>query len=131
HGRVPRTWSSSEASAGALLLETSPPDPSLEEFWDDATRVWLDGPRGAIASVALNLSHYDGTSEQFKVQERLRLPIESERFSQVRTTLTQKDSFVGKLDFAARCEVVFQSAEAGTARLPLDRESTALRWAVS
>jgi hypothetical protein len=131
YARVPRIWGSRDAAAGALLLETSPPDPSLEEFWDDTTRIWLDGPRGAMASVELNLTQYDGTLVPVRVQERLPLPIAPESFSAFRNTLTRKDSFVGKLDYSEKCEVIFESPEAGIARVPLDREATALRWAVA
>ncbi|MEX2374324.1 MAG: hypothetical protein WD942_01905 [Dehalococcoidia bacterium] len=131
HSRVPRVWSDDQAAAGAVLLETSPPEPTLEEFWSAETQVWLYGPRGTTATVSTELRNYDGEREEIVLADSMRLPMTPSRFQRFRAEMMRKDSFTGKLDYSEQCDFFVRSIEAGGGRISLEREATALRWAVS
>lgn len=131
HSRLPRVWGDEQAGAGALLMETSPPAPTLEEFWSEGTQVWVDGPRGLNATVTAELRNYDGERDTVVLSDAMRLPIRATQFRQFRAEVMKKASFVGRLDYSELCEFVVRSEAAGGARISLEREATALRWAVS
>jgi len=131
--REPRVWAAGYSPAAPLVLTVDPPNPTLEQLWQDLVELDLRGPSGRAVTCVVRLLERPGGNVLVERQLLdLPLPIDPARwradfkrgFRDVRDAQTA-------YDLARVCDLRFDAGDLGSPRLSCEREFTPLRWAIT
>ncbi|ESY17006.1 hypothetical protein [Mesorhizobium sp. LNJC391B00] len=127
--RTPRPWVSGTTGHAGLVATLEPPEPSLDQFWEGDTKLQVVGPAGHRINIGVELM--DGAGNKLATEQvaDLSLPMSDDSWRRASDAFSLKESDPWGYLAASSGNLVIESDELGSYRIPLHREIAPLRWA--
>jgi len=130
--KEPESWDVLRYTQIPFFVSMNPPNPTLEEFWENRATVELLGPGALQINIDIHLESKDRKALWHHRLPPLRLPVEVETWHhQFRTHVLGQSDAIANYDRAYSCRLEFTVPEFGTAKLHFEREFIETRWSVT
>src|SRR5262249_52504049 len=130
--KEPESWDVLRYSQIPFTVSMNPPNPTLEEFWENRATLELLGPAAILINIDIHLESKDRKVIWHRRLPALRLPVEVETWHHhFRTHVLGQSDATANYDQAHSCRLEFTVPEFGTGKLLFEREFIETRWSVS
>jgi len=128
--RAPRPWRSGTNSHGALFVSVDPPQPTLEEIWEERIRIEAHGPAGGQLGCRVELD-VGCESEPAGRSFQLAFPVRPQDWNAAfEKHIRQARDLQNAYDRAQSSRITFDGGDLGVFVLSADRAFVPLRWRV-
>lgn len=130
--REARPWSPATSPHGPLLVQVDPPNPTLEQLWEDRVEISIVGPAGRQVRCRASLTGIASDASLATIPvPPLSLPIDRDEWARhFEKHFRTKSQIQGAYDEARACTLDFTAEELGGFSLRCQREFTPVRWAL-
>jgi hypothetical protein len=126
--RAPQPWISGTIGHTGLVVTSDPAEPSIDQFWEGEARLQVLGPIGRPVSARVELLDSGGGKLTTEVVANLTLPVTRESWERCHAAFLRKDPDPWAFLAASSGNLIVESDELGTYRVPLHRPAAPLRW---
>ena len=128
--RDPEPWIPGVLSYSGLVVTIDPDAPTLDTFWRNKVRLFVNGPEAHRASFAVRLKAADGSTVLSEQVGTLDLPVTPETWCARFGDFLRKDAHTWKYLEAASCTLTIREETLGNCLLRFEHDPLPVRWLV-
>ncbi len=126
--RPPRPWISGSIGHTGMIVSCTPPEPTLDEFWEGLVQLEVMGPHSRQIGVFVELMDAAGATLAVEKVADLTMPLGEDSWRQALSTFASLDKEPWNYLKAASGRVIVDGEELGVVHVPLQRDVAPVRW---
>lgn len=126
--RDPEPWAPGTTSHSGLAITVDPPDPTLDEFWEERAKLSVQGPTGHHVVCSVALAGANGAQLLSQEIGRFELPLSPQSWANKLAGFVSDDNRSWAYQEALSGVLTIQAEELGHFTLRLERNPKPLRW---
>lgn len=128
--REPEPWIPGVTSHSGLVITVDPAAPTLDAFWRNTIRLFVNGPESLRASFAVSLEAADGSTVLSEQLGTMDLPVTPEAWCTRFEKFVQNEAHSWKYLEAASCTLTIREETLGKCSLRFEHDPLPVRWRV-